>query len=347
MDIVGIISRAIVDAIGVLLSGLVAQGVLVATVLYNGYIAGNLLTPSEAFPYLNFNSLSGGEGSLYYFVMFNFYDPILTIILTALGLIYLLNASLELKYNLRNMWIKVLLILILSNVSFFISQDLLMLGSSIYTQIYNFGGSRHNFHDGSNFLMNVNLGPNPNTTIGIFIIVLVFFLVLFLLMTLSIRLAIIFTFPILIPIFTIFLILPQTRDLGIKIWWLYIDAVFSPILIGIPLILATYSNNSSLILGFLALSDTIPFILMKEPSFIGNLGFLFGYSAESTATRTIPILKNVSRDLKNVAIVTGGAINTGNMSRKNKNIQARQSVRNYSSRSSRPPSNKTFFKVRP
>ncbi len=347
MDIVGIISRAIVDAIGVLLSGLVAQGVLVATVLYNGYIAGNLLTPSEAFPYLNFNSLSGGEGSLYYFVMFNFYDPILTIILTALGLIYLLNASLELKYNLRNMWIKVLLILILSNVSFFISQDLLMLGNSIYTQIYNFGGSRHNFHDGSNFLMNVNLGPNPNTTIGIFIIVLVFFLVLFLLMTLSIRLAIIFTFPILIPIFTIFLILPQTRDLGIKIWWLYIDAVFSPILIGIPLILATYSNNSSLILGFLALSDTIPFILMKEPSFIGNLGFLFGYSAESTATRTIPILKNVSRDLKNVAIVTGGAIYTGNMSRKNKNIQARQSVRNYSSRSSRPPSNKTFFKVRP
>jgi hypothetical protein len=347
MDIVGIISRAIVDAIGLLLSGIVAQGIIIATVLYNGFIAENLLTPGEAFPYLNFNSLSGGEGSLYYFVMFNFYDPILTIILTALGLIYLLNASLELKNNLKNMWIKVLLILILSNISFFISQDLVMLGNAIYTQIYNFGGSRHNFHDGSNFLMNINLGPNPNTTIGIFIIVLVFFLVLFLLITLSIRLAIIFTFPILIPIFTIFLILPQTRDLGIKIWWLYIDAVFSPILIGIPLILATYSNNSSLILGFLALSDTIPFILMKEPSFIGNLGFLFGYSAESTAVKTIPILRNVSRDLKTVIAASGIPINMSYSARKNRNLQVRQSVRNYSSRNSRPPSNKTFFRVRP
>jgi len=249
MDIVGIISRAIVDAIGLLLSGIVAQGIIIATVLYNGFIAENLLTPGEAFPYLNFNSLSGGEGSLYYFVMFNFYDPILTIILTALGLIYLLNASLELKNNLKNMWIKVLLILILSNILLYFtgSSDV---GKCHIHSNFNFGWSRHNFHDGSNFLMNINLGPNPNTTIGIFIIVLVFFLVLFLLITLSIRLAIIFTFPILIPIFTIFLILPQTRDLGIKIWWLYIDAVFSPILIGIPLILATYSNNSSLIWVF-------------------------------------------------------------------------------------------------
>lgn len=344
MDLVSIISQAIADAIGLLLSGLVLQGIGLSIVLFDSFVSNNLLTPSEAFPYLSLKSLSGGEGAIYSFIMFNIYDPLLTLLLSAIGIVYLLNSSLELKYNLRHTWLKILLILILSNIAFFISQDILLIGSSIYSEIYNYGGLYHNFHEGANFLSKITIGPNLNTTVSVLVIILVLFMVLFLMITLSIRLAIIYTFPLLIPLFTLFLILPQTRDIGIRIWWIFIDAVFSPILIGIPLILATYSNNSSLILGFLALSDSIPYILMKEPSFIGNLGLLFGMSAEATAYRTIPTLRNIAVDAKGIAtFVTSNTRISERIMRKGGNNSGRE-IRNYSSRYTKPPANNQFFR---
>ncbi len=347
MDLVSIISQAIADAIGLLLSGLVLQGIGLAIILYDSFISNNLLTPTEAFPYLSLKSLGGGEGAIYSFIMFNIYDPLLTLLLSAIGILYLLNSSLELRYNLRNTWLKVLLILILSNLAFFISQDIILIGSSIYSIIYNYGGVYHNFHEGANFLSKITIGPNLSTTVSVLVIILVLFMVLFLMITLSIRLAIIYTFPLLIPLFTLFLILPQTRDLGVRIWWLFIDAVFSPILMGIPLILATYSNNSSLILGFLALSDSIPFILMKEPSFIGNLGLIFGMSAEATANRTIPMIRSIAMDAKGAAtFISSNTRISERIIKKGGNNSGRE-VRNYSSRYTKPPTNDLFFRRSP
>jgi len=96
---------------------------------------------------------------------------------------------------------------------------------------------------------------------------------LYLLLFLSLRAAIIYTLPILAPVFTLLLIIPQTKELGQRLWYLFIDSMVAPLLMAIPLILSTYVRNDSvLVLGFLALADAIPtmFALTQSSRSVSN-----------------------------------------------------------------------------
>jgi len=275
MDFASIIVDAILKAISYIVSAIVLIGKPVLVSLYNGFISKYLLAPQFAFPSIVNGSIGEGVKSLYYFVMFNIYDPILTLILTVLGILILVNSSLELGYNFRNIWLKILLLLILSNISFFLFQDFLYIGSVLYFQLWDFGVPNHNFSSGENVLAGLQIGGTVGSIVSLLILIIFVFLMLYLLLYLSLRAAIIYTFPILAPVFTLLLIIPQTKDVGGRIWTLYIDSIISPIIMAIPLTLATYvKNNSVLVLGFLALADVVPIMLAFSQTSRFATGFL-------------------------------------------------------------------------
>lgn len=267
MNFVSIIVDAIIKALSYIASLLVLVGKPVLVSVYNGYISKYLLAPTYAFPNIIDGSIGSGVKSLYYFFMFNIYDPILAIILIFLGVLILLNTSLQLGFDFRNIWMKILLLLILSNISFFLFQDFLYLASIIYSNLWSYGFPHHSFSSGSNILAGLEIGGASGSLVSLLILVIFVFLMLYLLVFLALRLAIIYTFPIIAPIFTILLILPQTREVGKRIWTLFIDSLIAPIIIAIPLILVTYvKSNSVLVLGFLALADTLPTMLAFSQS---------------------------------------------------------------------------------
>jgi len=273
MDIVSIIVQAIVKAIGYLISVAVLMGKPILVSLYNAYISRYLLAPQFAFPNIVNGSVGVGVKELYYFIMFEIYDPLLTIVAIILGLLILLNSSLELGYDFRNLLIKTILVLVLSNISFFLFQDFLYLGSLIYTQLWYFGLPGNSFSSGQNILSGLQIGGQGGSILSFLIIVIFLSLMLYLLLFLALRIAIIYTFPVISPLFTLLIIIPKTQELGERLWLIFFDVISAPILIGIPLILATYvKNNSVLVLGFLALADFAPLMLSISQSsrFTGN-----------------------------------------------------------------------------
>lgn len=275
MDLVSIIVAAIIKAISYIASGIVLIGKPVLVALYNEYISKYLLAPGFAFPNIVNGSIGEGVKSLYYFVMFNIYDPVLAIILVVLGVLIILNGSLHLGYDFTNIWIKLLLLLILSNISFFLFQDFLYTGSILYGQIWSYGAPYHTFSSGGNVLSGLEIGGKSGSIISLLVLAVFVFLMLYLLLFLSLRLAIIYTFPILAPVFTLLLIIPQTREVGKRIWVLFIDSVLAPIIMAMPLILSTYvKSNSVLVLGFLGLADAAPIMLALSQSSRSSTSFL-------------------------------------------------------------------------
>ncbi|MEM3318029.1 MAG: hypothetical protein QXT80_00600, partial [Thermoplasmatales archaeon] len=136
MDIVSILVQAIVKAISYIISAVVFMGKPILVSLYNDYISKYLLSPDYAFPNIVSGSIGTGVKSLYYFIMFEVYDPVLTIVAIVLGVAILINSSLELGYQFKNVLLKLLLLLILSNISFFLLQDILFLFSILYKQLW-------------------------------------------------------------------------------------------------------------------------------------------------------------------------------------------------------------------
>ncbi|MEM0140925.1 MAG: hypothetical protein QXN66_02665 [Thermoplasmatales archaeon] len=215
-----------------------------------------------AFPNILNGSIGTGVKSLYYFVMFEIYDPVITVVAIALGILILVNSSLELGYQFKNILIKLLLLLVLSNISFFLLQDFLYIGSLLYRQLWSFGVPDHTFSSGQDILAELEIGGNAGSILSFLIIMIFLSLMLYLLLFLSLRLAIIYTLPIIAPVLTLLIIIPGTNELGERIWFIFIDAIVAPILTGIPLILATYVvNDSVLVLGFITLADLIPIML--------------------------------------------------------------------------------------
>ncbi len=320
MNFVSIIVDAIIKALSYILSAVVFVGKPVLISLYSDFVSKYLLAPTYSFPNIVNGTIGGGVKSLYYFLMFTIYDPVLTLILIILGLFILLNSSLQLGYDLKNVWIKVLLLLVLSNVSFFLFQDFLYIGSMLYSQLWSYGIPAHTFASGSNVLAGLEIGGNAGSIVSLLILVIFVFLMLYLLLFLSMRAAIIYTFPIIAPIFTLLIILPQTRDLGERVWFLFIDSLVAPILIAIPLILATYvRNNSVLVLGFLALADALPTMLaisQSSRSATNFLGRAVGRGVNSSMSITTQNIKGAEKIVKTFAGSSegggsGGAPQTG------------------------------------
>ena len=295
MNLVSIIVDAILRAISYIVSAIVFIGKPILESLYNGYISKFLLSPGYAFPNIVNGSIGVGVKSLYYFVMFNIYDPVLTIVLMILGILILLNSSIQLGYDFRNIWIKILLLLVLSNISFFLLQDFLYIGSLLYTQFWNFGFPLHNFSSGSNVLAGLQIGGASGSIVSLLILIVFIFLMLYLLLFLSLRAAIIYTLPILAPVFTLLLMIPQTKEMGERLWYLFMDSLVAPLLMAVPLILSTYvRNNSVLVLGFLALADAIPTMFAMTQSSRNATNFL-GRSAGRGVNTSI---SKISANLK-------------------------------------------------
>lgn len=275
MNFVSIIVDAIIKAISYIVSAIVYVGKPVLVTIYTNFISRYLLAPQYAFPNIVNGSIGAGVKSLYYFIMFEIYDPILTLILIALGILVLLNSSIQLGLDFRNLWIKMLLLLVISNISFFLFQDFLYIGSILYSQLWNYGIPSHNFSTGSNILAGLEIGGSSGSIVSLLILAIFTSLMLYLLLFLSLRAAIAYTFPILAPIFTLFLLFPRTKELGERIWFLFLDALVAPILMSIPLILSTYVRKDSvLVLGFLALADALPTMLAFSQSSRALTGFL-------------------------------------------------------------------------
>lgn len=346
MDAYYSIGSIVLSIISYLVAAFTAGGISLLIDIYNLYISRYLLSPGQAYPSIVSGTIGKGVESLYYYSMFQIYDPIFSIVLIILGVTILLNSSLYLGYNFKHIWIKVFLVLIFSNISFFLSQDLLYIGYLIYSGLWNFGIPYHNFSQGVNIMAGIQLGGTAGSEVSFLILIIFIFLLLFLLLFLSMRLAIIYTFPILLPILSILYLIPQTKELSKRGWDIYIDSIFAPILMAFPLILATYvTNNSVLTLGFLALTDSIPIMLSKSSA--SRISTLFLGQAVSTGTqRSIGIATSLTGPMRNiVSFFTNAQIGTGksNSSRNNTTGNSRQ----YSSKNSANYSQSQFFRGKP
>ena len=346
MDAYYSIGSVVLSIISYLVSVFTAGGLSLLINIYNLYISRYLLSPNQAYPSIVSGTIGKGVQSLYYFSLFQIYDPIFSIVLIILGITILLNSSLSLGYNFKHIWIKIFLILLLSNISFFLSQDLLYLGYLIYLELWDYGIPNHNFSQGINILSGVQLGGTAGSEVSFLILIIFIFLILFLVLFLSMRLAIIYTFPILLPILSILYLIPQTKELARRGWDIFIDSIFAPILMAFPLILATYVvNNSVLTLGFLALTDSIPIMLSKSSA--SRISTLFLGQAVSTGTqRSIGIavgltgpMRNIVSFFKNAEMAKGPS----NNSRNNSTGSSRQ----YSSRNTANYSQSQFFRGKP
>ncbi len=301
MDIVSIIVDAIVRALSYIVSALVYIGKPILVSLYDNYVSRYLLSPQYAFPSIVNGSIGEGVKSLYYFLMFNIYDPVLTIIMVVVGLIILLNSSIQLNMDFRNFWIKLLLLLILSNISFFLFQDFLYIGSLLYSQLWDYGFPSHNFSSGSNVLAGLQIGGNAGSIVSLLILFVFLFLMIYLMLFLSLRAAIIYTFPVLVPIFTLLMLIPRTKEIGERIWFTFIDSLAAPILMAIPLILSTYvRNDSALVLGFLALADAMPTMLALSQSSRHATGYL-GRSVGTGMGASVSYVGKGARSAKTIA----------------------------------------------
>ncbi|MCL6003506.1 MAG: hypothetical protein M1556_07705 [Candidatus Thermoplasmatota archaeon] len=343
MNFISIIVDAIIKAISYIVSAIVYVGKPVLVSLYNNFVSKYLLSPQYAFPSIVNGSIGEGVKSLYYFIMFNIYDPVLTIILIALGVLILLNSSIQLGFDFRNIWIKLLLLLVLSNISFFLFQDFLYIGSLLYSQLWNYGIPTHNFSSGSNVLAGLQVGGSAGSIVSLLILVIFIFLMLYLLLFLSMRAAIVYTFPILAPIFTLLLLIPRTKEVGERIWFLFIDSLVAPMLMAVPLILSTYvKNDSVLVLGFLALADAAPTMLAFSQSSRAATSFLgrsVGRGVSSSMSYINKNMKGAETIVKSISTPSeaGGAKGTPEIG----------SIRQFSPLNSSTNANSSmFFKVK-
>ncbi|MCL5789221.1 MAG: hypothetical protein M1290_01995 [Candidatus Thermoplasmatota archaeon] len=345
MNLISIIVDAIIKALGYIASAIVFIGRPLLVSIYDDFISRYLLSPTFAYPNIVNGSIGAGVKSLYYFVMFNIYDPTLSIILVALGIMVLLNSSIQLGLNFKNLWLKILLLLILSNIAFFLFQDFLYIGSILYSQLWAYGAPIHNFSSGSNVLAGLQVGDAGGSIVSLLILIIFIFLMLYLLLFLSLRAAIIYTFPILAPLFTILMLIPQTKEVGKRVWYIFIDSLFAPMLMSIPLILSTYvRDNSVLVLGFLALADAVPTMLALSQSsrsvtnFLGRSVGLGVNSSVAYLSKNVKGAQTIIRTFATPSEGGGGSV---------KGTPEIGSVRQFSPLSSGGDSNSSmFFKVK-
>ncbi len=340
------IGSLVLSVINYIISAFVSGGTFLLVNIYNLYISKYLLSPGETYPSITAGTIGKGVQSLYYFTLFQIYDPIFTIVLAVFGIIILLSSSFSTGPRFKHLWIKILLIMIISNISFFLAEDIIYIGFLIYSTLWHFGAPLHNFSQGNNILRGIQLGGSAGTDVSFLILIIFIFLILFLLLFLSMRLAIIYTFPILLPFLTLLYLLPQTRELSKRAWDIFIDSVVAPILMSFPLILSTYVvHNSVLTLGFLALTDSIPILLAKSP--VSRTADMFlGQSVSIGTQRTIGIVTGLTGSLKTAAsVIASTALDTGEIrgSRNNSTGSARQ----YSTGNSANFSQSQFFRGKP
>lgn len=340
------VGSVVLGIISYIVSAFVAGGTVLLVDIYNLYISRYLLSPGEAYPNIISGSIGKGVQNLYYFTLFQIYDPLFTLILMILGISILINSSLSMGYNFKHIWLKIFLVLIISNIAFFFSQDLIYFGYIIYSALWNYGGPAHTFSQGYDVLSGMQIGGTAGSEVSFLILVIFVFLILFLLLFLSMRLAIIYTFPILLPILSILYLLPQTRELSKRGWDIFIDSIFAPVLMAFPLILATYVvNNSVLTLGFLALTDSIPILLSKSSASRAADLFL-GQSVSSGTQRTIGIATSLTGPVKTVtSFFKDASAGTGHI--KNGRGNSTGSSRQYSSVNQGNYSQSKFFRGKP
>ncbi len=275
------------------------------TPTYNGLFVPAMST-SQLFPSLS--DPSGGAAFLAEAAKFSSYllvtivDPAVALVAVGLGLLYLSKAL----YQRSGPWAEALIVrfiiaVVVANFTILFATGILDIGAVTYPAIAGWdGGAWQNWTNLS--------GPSQVTFIwqnGALAFVLTFVefsLVLLLSILVGLRDAGLAVLLVVLPVFTLLWPIPPFSALARRGWMLFIELALLPCVLVVPLELAVHSPNPILLVAFLTLALSSPYLISISGSQLSQLGFPAAGAALSGA---------VERGLLGASRTTSGPIGGG------------------------------------
>lgn len=269
------------------------------------------MKPYNLFPSLlngNQKNLFSASASLSNYILINIIDPILIILLLIIGFIYLGKVFLP-SWNekFRELIPRFVIATVVANFTVYISGIILEFGLATYIVLYGYGDKNWQ-HFGKLYPLFVTPWGN-NSLLEFILKVVVIFTIVTLSMVIAIRTSLIAVLIVLLPIGSIMWIFPQTRQYAKKIWVIFIEMVFLPFFVLIPLILATSINDTDTY-GFL-LTTGMLLIAAGMPYFISNYGGSIAHMGMDKVSSFINYGLSTGMSLSSMPITTGGYFISG------------------------------------
>jgi hypothetical protein len=223
-------------------------------------------------------SASGGSGFLSIAVGFSNYlvaslvDPAIVLVVLGIGILYLVRAVVaSATPKLQNLLPKLVLSVVVANVTVPIATALLGLGSAVYPVIAGFdGGAWQSWVDLGGWGMVAYSWDNG--ALAFVIAFLLFSVILLLVIAVAIRNALLAVLLVLLPVFTIFYPLPVLAALARRGWVWFVELTFLPCVLVIPLELAVGSPSAVLTLAYLVVALASPALLSMGVGALANAG---------------------------------------------------------------------------
>jgi hypothetical protein len=240
----------------------------------------NLLVPEMATSAL-FPSLSGSGGANFLsvavqfsdFVLVNVVDPAIALVGIGVAVLYLFRSFVERwSHPVDSLLPRLVLAVVAANFTIPIAGALLDLGSGLYPVISNWDGGAW-----QEWVNLAGLGQFSfswdNGALAFVLSMVEFALVLGLVLAVGLRNALLGVLIVLLPIFTLVWPFRPLALLARRAWLLFVELVFLPCVMVVPLELAVGTSSAILLVGYLGCALASPFLLSLAGTHLSSFGF--------------------------------------------------------------------------
>jgi hypothetical protein len=240
----------------------------------------NLLVPEMATSAL-FPSLSGSGGANFLsvavqfsdFVLVNVVDPAIALVGIGVAVLYLFRSFVERwSHAVDSLLPRLVLAVVAANFTIPIAGALLDLGSGLYPVISNWDGGAW-----QEWVNLAGLGQFSfswdNGALAFVLSMVEFALVLGLVLAVGLRNALLGVLIVLLPIFTLVWPFRPLALLARRAWLLFVELVFLPCVMVVPLELAVGTSSAILLVGYLGCALASPFLLSLAGTHLSSFGF--------------------------------------------------------------------------
>ncbi len=265
----GVIIKALLFA---LFGGLSAVVSLVVEPTYGGLFVPEM-APQAVFSSWSSPGIFAQAEAFSGYLLVNLVDPLAVLVIVGVGLLYLLRAALP---SLARRWPdlapRLVLGVLLANLAVPLAGAIFTFGSAVYPIFYNYGGGAWQNYYNLVGPAGLNIAWD-NGLLALIGEIALLLLTLMLTYLVALRDALIGVLVVLLPLFTLLWPWPFAASLARRAWRLFVEMVFLPCFLIVPLALAVGSHSVVLVLALFGVALGMPALLASAGSGLaGALG---------------------------------------------------------------------------
>ncbi|MGA8542740.1 MAG: hypothetical protein WB947_04280 [Thermoplasmata archaeon] len=248
------------------------------------------LSPAALYPPLTIHAASSSNylaaaTQFSAFTLVNVVDPAIALVAVGVGVLYLFRAFVERwAHNLDGLLPRLVIAVVAANFTLPIAGAILSLGGGLYPVLAGW--------DGGAWQQWVNLAGFGQVTfswdngaLALVLSIVEFALVLGLVLAVGLRDALLAVLIVLLPIFTLLWPFRPLAPLARRAWFLFVELVFLPCVLIVPLELAVNSPSSILLVAYLACAIASPLLLSLAGTQLSAFGLPTGAPAITSGSQ--------------------------------------------------------------